>query len=94
MYVCVRCIEVLLSDLPLSFHIGGSHHHLAKEAKRFFSFKQQCVADKKREPQGEGVLIFDEVKVINVEFQKPETYRFSYESRGDGILTRCLPTGE
>ena len=56
---------------------------MAKEAERFIAFKQQCVVDKKLEPQGDGVLIFDEVKVIqiDVEFQKSENYRLSYESR-------------
>ena len=29
------------------------------------NFKQKCVTDKKQEPQGDGVLIFDEVKVIS-----------------------------
>lgn len=37
---------------------------MAKEAKRFQSFKQQCLVQHKKEPKADGVLIFDEVKVI------------------------------
>ena len=38
---------------------------MAKEAERFASFKQQCLLDSKKEPKADGVLIFDEVKVIS-----------------------------
>ena len=36
-----------------------------QEAERFSKFKMQCVAEKKREPKADGVLVFDEVKVIS-----------------------------
>ncbi len=44
--------------------IGASHTRLAQEAKRFEEFKLQRVAEKLKVPHGDGVLIFDEVKVV------------------------------
>ena len=49
---------------------------MAKETERFVSFKQQCLAEKK-EPKGDGVLIFDEVKVIS---------RLMWNSRSQKII--------
>ena len=34
---------------------------MAKETERFTSFKQQCLAEEKKELKRDGVLIFDEV---------------------------------
>ena len=50
---------------------------MAKETERFTSFKQQCLAEKKKEPKGDGVLIFDEVKVIS---------RLMWNSRSQKII--------
>lgn len=50
---------------------------MAKESERFTAFKQQCVADGRKEPQGDGVLIFDEVKVIS---------RLMWNSRSQRII--------
>ena len=44
--------------ITLAMSIGSNHEHMAKEAERFNSFKQQCLAAKKKEPKGDGVLIF------------------------------------
>ena len=38
---------------------------MAKETERFASFKQKCAVENKMEPKADGVLIFDEVKVIS-----------------------------
>ena len=38
---------------------------MAKEVERYDSFKQKCILEEKKEPKGDGVLIFDEVKVIS-----------------------------
>ena len=56
------CIVSLCTSLT---NLGSSHERMAKETERFTSFKQQCLAEKKKEPKGDGVLIFDEVKVIS-----------------------------
>ena len=37
---------------------------MAKETERFASFKQQHLVEENKEPKADGVLIFDEVKVI------------------------------
>ena len=50
---------------------------MAKETERFTSFKQQCLTEKKKEPKGDGVLIFDEVKVIS---------RLMWNSRSQKII--------
>ena len=57
--------------------IGSSHESMARETKRFASFKQQHHDEKKREPKGDGVLIFDEVKVIS---------RLMWNSRSQKII--------
>ena len=44
--------------------LGASHDRLAQEAKHFQEFKLQRVAQNLKAPQGDGVLIFDEVKVV------------------------------
>ena len=44
--------------------LGASHDRLAQEAKRFQEFKLQRVAQNLKAPQGDSVLIFDEVKVV------------------------------
>lgn len=66
-------------------YTGGSHERLSKEAERFVAFKQQCVADKKREPQGDGVLIFDDVKVIS---------RLMWNSRSQKIIGLAMSPEE
>lgn len=38
---------------------------MAKEVERFTAFKKQCQDEKKKEPKADGVLVFDEVKVIS-----------------------------
>lgn len=43
---------------------GACEKRLMQEANRFSKFKMQCVAEKKKEPKADGVLVFDEVKVI------------------------------
>ena len=43
-----------------------------QEAERFSKFKVQCVAEKKKEPKADGVLVFDEVKVISRMMWKPD----------------------
>ena len=58
---------------------------MAKEAERFIAFKQQCVVDKKLEPQGDGVLIFDEVKVIS---------RLMWNSRSQKIIGLAMSPDE
>ena len=58
-------------------HTGGNHQRLAKESERFAAFKQQCKLEKRKEPQGDGVLIFDEVKVIS---------RLMWNSRSQRII--------
>lgn len=50
---------------------------MAKEVERFTSYKQQCLAEKKKQPKGDGVLIFDEVKVIS---------RLMWNSRSQKII--------
>ena len=42
---------------------GINEEHLLESAKRFAAFKAQRVGEGMRPPIGEGVLIFDEVKV-------------------------------
>ena len=37
---------------------------MAEQSKRFLEFKLQRIVDKKPVPQGDGVVIFDEVKVV------------------------------
>ena len=59
------------------YQLGSSHERMAKETDRFTSFKQQSVAEKKKEPKGDGVLIFDEVKVIS---------RLMWNSRSQKII--------
>lgn len=66
-------------------YIGGSHKHLAKEVDRFVAFKQQCLAKKMQEPQGDGVLIFDEVKVIS---------RLMWNSRSQKIIGLAMSPEE
>lgn len=46
------------------FFLGASHEKLAQEAKCFNEFKLQWIAEKLKMPQRDGVLIFDEVKVV------------------------------
>ena len=62
--------------LPI-IYTGSSHQRLAKESERFAAFKQQCTIEKRKEPQGDGVLIFDEVKVIS---------RLMWNSRSQKII--------
>ena len=50
---------------------------MAREIKRFMTFQQQHLTEKKKEPKGEGVLIFDEVKVIS---------RLMWNSRSQKII--------
>lgn len=50
---------------------------MAKETEQFTSFKEQHLAGKKKEPKGDGVLIFDEVKVIS---------RLMWNSRSQKII--------
>ena len=49
---------------------------MAKETERFAAFKEQHLSEKK-EPKGDGVLIFDEVKVIS---------RLMWNSRSQKII--------
>ena len=42
---------------------GISEEHLLENARRFSDFKCQRISDGMAPPVGEGVLIFDEVKV-------------------------------
>ena len=50
---------------------------MAKEVERFSSFKHECQAKSKKEPKADGVLIFDEVKVIS---------RLMWNSRSQQII--------
>ena len=43
--------------------LGAFHDRLVQEAKRFLEFKLQRLAQNLKAPQGDSVLIFDEVKV-------------------------------
>ena len=75
-YNCIFCIlcvcvcgvcKFMQISLPCKHSpcLGSSHERMAKETERFTSFKLQHLAQKKKEPKGDGVLIFDEVKVIS-----------------------------
>lgn len=55
MYYCNRNVNSLT---------GASHARLAEQLKHFSEFKLQRIADDKPIPHGDGVLIFDEVKVV------------------------------
>ncbi len=46
------------------FFVGTSHDRLAEEKKRFDQFQLERVANNLKPPKGDGVLIFDEVKVV------------------------------
>ena len=48
----------------LSYTVGTSSERLAEESKRFDQFKVEAVANGSKPPRGDGVLIFDEVKVV------------------------------
>ena len=61
----------------LNRSIGNSHDRMARETERFTSFKQHCFVEGKKEPKGDGVLIFDEVKVIS---------RLMWNSRSQKII--------
>lgn len=58
---------------------------MAKETERFTSFKHQYLAEKKKEPKGDGVLIFDEVKVIS---------RLMWNSRSQKIIGLAMSPDE
>ncbi len=66
-------------------YIGSNHERMAKETERFMSFKQQCLYEKKKEPNGDGVLIFDEVKVIS---------RLIWNSRSQKIIGLAMSPTE
>ena len=52
-------------DNTVTFNfIGASHDRLVQEVSRFKEFKVQRMAHNLRIPQGDGVLVFDEVKVV------------------------------
>ena len=74
----LHCTCTFIIDIHCDLHVlGSSHDRMAKETDRFASFKQQCIAEKKKEPKGDGVLIFDEVKVIS---------RLMWNSRSQKII--------
>ena len=62
-YDCLLFITVAMYIIFIL--IGSCHERMSKETERFSSFKQQCVVEGKKEPKGDGALIFDEVKVIS-----------------------------
>lgn len=65
------------SGLVCTLPLGSNDERMAKEVERFESFKQQKHSEKKKEPKGDGVLIFDEVKVIS---------RLMWNSRSQKII--------
>ena len=73
----VVTIRLDLAVYSMVIFVGSSHRRMAREMERFTSFKQQHLADKKKDPKGDGVLIFDEVKVIS---------RLMWNSRSQKII--------
>ena len=65
--------------------IGSSHERMAKETERFASFKQKCAVENKMEPKADGVLIFDEVKVIS---------RLMWNSRSQKVIGLAMSPKE
>ena len=65
--------------------LGGSHEQMAREVQQFTAFKQQCLLEGKKEPKGDGAIIFDEVKVIS---------KLMWNSRSEKIVGFAMTSEE
>lgn len=59
-----------------SSEAGVSHEYLATQQKRYADYKEEKLRKGEKLPVGEGVLIFDEVKVIDKLLWNSKTHKF------------------
>jgi hypothetical protein len=75
-HLIINLSKLLEVTKVCSLCLGINQEYMLKQQKRYEEFKTEAIAEGRKQPLGEGALIFDEVKIIDKLIWNSKSERF------------------